>query len=222
MKTTLVFGALAASAGIALWWSPTGFAAPVKDTVYVARLHPINVKASGLEAGGEMRFTVHEDRLTIQGSVHGVPPTIEHWQHFHGFADGKQAACPLPAADVNGDGYIDIRETEPAMGVTMVPFNADPVRMDIPTHTYPHASAKGAFDYHKSVSLSALQTAFGKKFGGPIDLERRVVQVHGVVEMPVLPGSVASLGSIPSQVTIPLACGEIKRVEPGAGTATTR
>lgn len=160
-----------------------------------------------------MRFTVHEDSLTVKVSVHGVPPAIEHWQHFHGFTDGKPAACPTASADVNGDGYVDITETGPASGTTMVPFNGDPVSLEIPTDTYPHASAKGAFGYEKTVSLSALQTAFGKKFGGQIDLDHRVVQVHGVVEKLALPGSVASLGPIPSRVTIPLACGVIKRIK---------
>jgi hypothetical protein len=45
------------------------------------------------------------------------------------------------------------------------------------------------------------------------------VWVHGVVETAALPGSVASLGPIPSRVTIPLACGVIKRI--GAGTKAT-
>ncbi len=119
---------------------------------------------------------------------------------------------PLRAGSGTGP-YVDIKETEPTSGTTMVPFNADPVSLEIPTNTYPHATAKGAFEYEKTVPLSALQTAFGKKFGGRIDLEHRVVQVHGVVERPALPGSVASLGPIPSRVTIPLACGEIKRIQ---------
>lgn len=198
-------------AGVAATLSSPASAA---DAVYVAKLQPVNVKASGHPAGGEMRFTVHGDQLTIKVRVHGVPPNIEHWQHFHGFPDGKQATCPTMAADVNGDGYIDIRETEPTSGTTMVPFNADPVSLEIPTNTYPHASAKGAFEYEKTVSLSALQAAFGTKFDGhTIDLDHRVVQVHGVLEMPALPASVASLGTIPARVTLPLACGEIKRVK---------
>jgi hypothetical protein len=142
-----------------------------------------------------------------------VPPNIEHWQHFHGFADGHAAACPTAAADLNGDGYIDIHETEPAAGTTMVPFNDDPVAMDIPTHTYPHATADGSFVYEKTVSLAALQASFGKKFGASIDLDHRVVQVHGVFDRPALPATVASLGPIPSRVTIPLACGKIERVQ---------
>src|SRR5262249_27643041 len=117
------------------------------------------------------------------------------------------------AADTSRDGYVDIRETEPVMGTTMVPFNADPVGMDIPTHDYPRADAKGSYAYEKTVSLSALQRAFGGKFGGEIDLTKRVAQMHGIPETTTLPKTVASLGAIPSQVTIPLACGAIKRVK---------
>lgn len=183
------------------------------DAVYVAQFSPINQKASGMSAGGEMRFTVHGDSLTISARVHGVPPNVEHWQHFHGFPDGHQAYCATAAADTNHDGYIDIRETEPVMGTTMVPFNANPVGMDVPTHDYPRADAKGNYTYDKTVSLSALQRAFGAKFGGEMDLTKRVAVLHGVPESVALPKSVASLGPIPAHVTIPLACGPIKRIK---------
>jgi hypothetical protein len=214
---TLVIGTLCAGAAIAATFSISAAtaskAAAAPDAVFTATLHPVNVKASGMKAGGQMRFTVHGDQLTIKVHVDGVPANIEHWQHFHGFPDGKQATCPGAAADVNGDGYIDIRETEPTSGTTMVPFNADPVSLNIPADTYPHAGPKGSFDYEKTVSLSALQAAFGGKFDGhTIDLDHRVVQVHGVLEAPALPASVASLGTIPARVTLPLACGEIKRI----------
>lgn len=184
-----------------------------KDAVYVAQLSPINRKASGGSAMGEMRFTVHGDSLTINVHVRGVPPTIEHWQHFHGFPDGHQARCATVAADTSHDGYVDIRETEPVMGTTMVPFNADPVGMDIPTHDYPHADAQGTYVYEKTVSLSALQRAFGLKYGGEIDLTKRVAQVHGVPESVALPKTVASLGTLSSRITIPIACGAIKRIK---------
>ena len=185
---------------------------PAKDAVWVAQLQAINGKAWKTRAHGEVRFTAHADSLTIHVHMESMPPEIEHWQHFHGFPDGHQSVCPTIAADTSHDGLIDILETSPAAGTTMVPFNADPVGMDIPTHTYPHAGNTGSYDYTKTVSLSALQRAFGGVYtGGQIDLSRRVAMVHGVPESITLPATVSSLRPIPSRMTLPLACGPIRR-----------
>jgi hypothetical protein len=57
-----------------------------------------------------------------------------------------------------------------------------------------------------------LQEAFGKAFEGQkLDLDKRVVFLHGVPSDTKLPASVASLGPIPAQVTLPIACGKIAR-----------
>src|SRR5665213_3625073 len=94
----------------------------------------------------------------------GVAPDLAHLQHFHGFPDGHASVCPTSAQDKNGDGVIDLMETEATAGTTMVPFTADPVSMAIVVNTYPKASANGTYHYRKTVSLSALETAFGTKY----------------------------------------------------------
>lgn len=203
---------------------PTGAqaAAPkaVPATVYVAHLHELNSEITGSHPTGIAHFTVRGDKLTIRIVMQGVPPGIEHWQHLHGFTDGKAATCPTgraatEAADKNHDGIIDLIETEPDSGTTMVPFNAKPAAMDIPANTYPKASTRGTYTYKKMVSLKALQAAFAKAFNGAsLDLDKRVVYVHGVPADTKLPASVASLGTIPAQVTLPIACGKIERVSP--------
>jgi hypothetical protein len=183
-------------------------------TVYVAKLVPLNTAVTGKAAAGTVRFTVKGDSLTIATDATGLPKSITHWQHFHGFKDGRDASCPAQSADANGDGIIDLIETEPAAGTTMVPFIDDPVSMDVAHGTYPKASAGGALHYRKTVSLSALQEAFGKAFEGQkLDLDKRVVFLHGVPSDSKLPTSVASLGPIPAQVTLPIACGEITRAK---------
>jgi hypothetical protein len=183
-------------------------------TAYVAHLSALNSTVTGSKATGEARFTIKGDSLTIAVNASGLPKDIEHWQHFHGFTDGRQATCPAKAADVNGDGIIDVVETGAAAGTTMVPFSGDPVSMDVPHGSYPRASAKGTLQYKQTVSLSALQTAFAKTFDGQkLDLDRRVVFIHGVPAASKLPASVASLGPIPAQVTLPIACGKITRVK---------
>ena len=109
------------------------------NSVYVAQLHPMNVKATGHRTTGEARFTVKGDSLTISVKVKGAAPGITHWQHFHGFKDNRDAACATQAADANRDGIIDLIETEPASGTTMVPFIDDPVSMNVAEGTYPKA-----------------------------------------------------------------------------------
>ena len=184
------------------------------DAVYVARLAALNTTVTGSKAAGEATFTIEGDSLTIAVNASGVPKDIEHWQHFHGFTDGRAAACPASSADANHDGIIDVVETGAAAGTTMVPFSGDPVSMDVPHGTYPKASATGTLQYRETVSLSALEAAFAKAFDGQkLDLDRRVVFIHGVPAASKLQASVASLGPIPAQVTLPIACGKITRVK---------
>ena len=179
-------------------------------SVYVAQLHPMNAKVTGHRTTGEARFTVQGDSLTISVKVKGATPGITHWQHFHGFKDTRDATCATQVADKNRDGIIDLIETESASGTTMVPFIDDPVSMNVAEGTYPKASAAGTYEYRRTVSLEALSAAFGKAFdGSKLDLDRRVVLIHGTAN--TLPGSVASLGPIPAQVTLPIACGTIER-----------
>jgi hypothetical protein len=161
----------------------------------------------------EASFSIVGDQLTISVKAEGLPPNLVHWQHFHGFADNRAATCPSAAADVNGDGIIDLIETEPAAGTTMVPFTDDPVTMD--AHgAYPKASAARTYAYRRTVSLKELTAAFAKAFNDQtLDLDRRVVFIHGVVATSKLPASVASLGPIPAHITSPIACGRIERAK---------
>lgn len=189
----------------------TGTAAPMR-AVYVAHLHAMNTGAAKTSTTGTARFAVNGDKLTIDIRVHGAPPDTVHWQHFHGFKDGQPAACAGTDADANHDGIVDLIETGKASGTTMVPFDSDPSAMDIAHGNYPKADAHGDYHYHATVSLKALQAAFGKAFPGQqLGLDKRVVYIHGVPADTRLPSSVASLGPIPAQVTLPIACGKIER-----------
>ena len=199
----------AAAAGLP---AVAGAQADQSSAFYVAHLSGLNMAVTKAKTVGEATFTIKGDNLTIAVNASGLPKDIEHWQHFHGFTDGRTAACPAPSADANGDGVIDVVETGKAAGTTMVPFSGDPASMDVPHGTYPKASAAGTLHYRQTVSLSALQAAFAKAFDGQkLDLDRRVVFIHGIPAASTLKSSVASLGPIPAQVTLPIACGKITR-----------
>lgn len=179
---------------------------------YVARLQPMNTAVTQTAASGTARFTVDGDRLTIDIQAQGTPANTVHWQHFHGLTGPGQASCATAAADANGDGIVDLIETGPASGTTMVPFTQDPAGMDVAHGQYPSAGADGRYHYRQVVSLKALSTAFAKAFPGQaLDLDRRVVLIHGVPASTVLPASVQSLGPIPATTTLPIACGQIVR-----------
>ena len=133
----------------------------------------------------------------------------------HGFKTGNAGECATEAADTNGDGFVDLIETEPASGTTMVPFDNMPAAMDIAHGTYPKADAERNYKYEKVVSLKALDAAFAKAFDGQkLDLDKRVVIIHGVPADTKLPATVQSLGPIPAQVTLPIDCDKIERVDP--------
>lgn len=181
--------------------------------VYIAHLAPMNVAVVGGKTTGEARFEIRGVDLVIDIKVRGAPPDITHWQHFHGFKDGRAATCPDPSADKNGDGIVDLIETEPASGTTMVPFDDAPAKMDVAHGIYPKASADGSYTYHEVVPLKDLRASFAKAFGTRrIALDKRVVYIHGVPADTRLPTTVASLGPIPAHVTLPIACGRIERV----------
>ena len=183
------------------------------NTVYVAHLHPLNSGITGLRTTGEATFAIVGDTLTISITALGVPPSLVHWQHFHGFVNDRAATYPTKATDANHDDIIDLTETEPMSGTTMVPFIEDPVTMDVAHGVYPKASASGAYNYQQTVSLKALEAAFAKAFEDPnLVLDRRVVFIHGILPSSTLPASVASLGPIPAHVTLPIACGTIEKV----------
>ena len=144
----------------------------------------------------------------------GLPPNMMHLQHFHGFPDGKAASCPTGAADTNGDGYIDLVETEPFAGTTMMPFHAHPVTLEIANDSYPVADKNGVSHYTDTVSVADLDAALKAKFKAPsLALDKRVIFIHGVANSPALPASVKSLPGVPANVTIPIACGKIEAVK---------
>ncbi len=125
------------------------------------------------------------DTLSVKVVAHGLTPEQMHMQHIHGFTqDGvavQDATCPTPAADVNGDGLVDLPEGLPFYG---------PVQRALTP--YPMADADGDVVYMATFSGADLAS---------VDLDHLTdytVVLHG---MDVGGAYVASL---------PVACGPIE------------
>ncbi|MGV0168233.1 hypothetical protein ACRYI5_06470 [Furfurilactobacillus sp. WILCCON 0119] len=181
---------------------------------FEADITPLNAEKIGTAAHGKATFTVEDDTLTIAITMDDTPANTQHWEHFHGFEDGQDAAVATQAQDVNGDGYVDLIETGVVSGTTMVPFNDAPETMNIPTDTYPVSDAHGHFDYVQKVPLAAINQQFSDVFKDQtLALDKRVVYIHGVPDTLALPASVAgAVGDYDAHVTLPIAVGKIRRV----------
>lgn len=181
--------------------------------VYEANLKPLNTGVTGMKAAGKARFVISHDTMTVIINVDNVPPGISHEQHIHGFNVNKTATCPAGSADINGDGIEDIVETEIISGMTMVPFNDHPIKIHGYGSRFPVAGSDSSYHYEVKISMGKLETAFIQAFGHTgLNLEQRVIYIHGVPDSTDLPESVKSIGNLPPQVTLPIACGDIEKV----------
>nr|WP_203642415.1 hypothetical protein [Levilactobacillus lanxiensis] len=71
--------------------------------IYQATIVPLNEQVIGTAAHGTALFTINGDTLTINIEMFDTPANLQHWEHFHGFPDGKAADIATSAQDVNHD-----------------------------------------------------------------------------------------------------------------------
>ena len=185
--------------------------------VYIADLQPLNPHVGYRAVKGQARFQIINGEFVAADDATGAQPGMIHPQHIH-----AAAACPPPSADVNGDGFIDVIEGVPFYGPILVPLDSDLSSQAAGTFPSVHNHG-GALQYRQRTGLSAMLSdlnapdpdpsdAVVKLGGSPLDLAGRHVVLHGVALDTPLPATVASLAGLPAQLTLPIACGEISRV----------
>lgn len=191
-----------------------------EGALYVAELHPLNASVQNeLDpdpatpkgvASGKAYFRVVNGMLTAAVDAKGTEPAEGafpdgiHPQHIHA-AD----RCPSASADTNGDGIVDVIEGLPFYGPILVPLDGDISNTTSEIPTFPFGMGdKGTYHYEASTTLSTLEAALAE----PLNLPSRHVVLHGVDLATPLPSSVQSLPGLPAQITLPIACGEIREV----------
>ena len=100
------------------------------------------------------------NKLTVKIEASGLEENKIHPQHIHGFKrDNRNSTCPTMAADVNGDGLVDLAEGLPSYG---------PVLLDLaPT---PIADEEGNITYMQTFEIS-------KEL---LPLQNRAIVLHGL------------------------------------------
>lgn len=171
--------------------------------VYKVTFKSLNADAGYRTVKGNANLRINNDRLTVQVNANGLQPGMLHPQHIH-----AAGSCPSTSADTNNDGFIDVVEGVPSYGGIFVPLDADLADLSFQT-SFPNPSNKaGAITYKESVSVSELESATGEA----LNLEGRHLVLHGVSPDADLPESVQSLGGLPANLTLPVACGEVVKV----------
>lgn len=184
------------------------------STVYRAELRSLNDSIAGMSANGMATIRIKGDTMFINVMASGLEPGMMHLQHYHGYPDGQDATCASMDQDTNGDGIVDLIETREVSDITLVPFNDNPAELELTAQSYPEASDQGTITYNDTVLISELRPALQQKFGiDSLQLENRVVYLHGISQDTQLPESVQSLPDVPAHVTLPVACGKLEKVD---------
>lgn len=181
------------------------------DAEYVAVLRPLNAEMNRRGVTGKAEIIVSGGDapvISFDLDARGLAPGITHIQHVHA-AD----ACPTSADDTNRDGVVDLVEGVPVYGGILINLDDD---LSVQGGTFPMADRRGKVDYYEAVGAGALIADIRSAGAlGPdenLNLDGRHIVVHGVAADTELPPTVQSIGSIPAQVTLPVACGEIRLV----------
>lgn len=167
-------------------------------------------------ASGTATFSLTGDALTVTVDAAGADTSTTIRQHVH-----VNGACPTQAADTNADGFIDGVEAGAVVGLVLVPLDGDISTQSAGATGFPVSDATGAYEWADTVSFSTLisdltaadpdpNDQLAKLTGTDIELDTRVVQLHGVADTLALPGTVAALPGLTPQQSLPIACGAIE------------
>ncbi|PZX18366.1 Ca2+-binding RTX toxin-like protein [Palleronia aestuarii] len=176
------------------------------DAVYSADFTALN--DSGVEGSAILALTTEADgsrRLAVSIFADGLAPNRVHVQHIHGTFDGQgnptDATTPLPSADTDGDGFVELAEGARSYGGILLPLT-------FPAGAMPTANLNGTVEFVQNYDIS-------EDLDDLTPLEFREVVLHGLFV-----GGNAGAGTggeVNGQTgykpTLPVAAGEIVEID---------
>lgn len=197
--------------------SPRVLEAEAEGT-YVADLEPMN---NGVGGALSAIASITKEGSKIIGYVrlNGGYPRTSHQQRVH-----VGTSCPTMAQDTNGDGYVDVNEAYAHVGKILFPLDADISSQERGSSLWPMGDIYGYYHWERATSydrfISDLREADLSgdsdyaKLGadGDLNLDGRVVMIHGTAEISNLPDSVGTRGRLRNFQVIPIACGKFRKI----------
>ncbi|MFL5786060.1 MAG: hypothetical protein ACJ76H_15690 [Bacteriovoracaceae bacterium] len=205
------------------------------DGTYVSNLDTMNNGVGGA-ISAIASFNKEGDRLMAFLRFNGGYPGIAHQQRVH-----VGTRCPTMADDTNGDGYVDINEAYAVVGKILFPLDADISGQERGSSLWPAGDIYGSYQWERATSYSRFISDLREpdlneendfaKLGpnGDLNLDGRVVMVHGTNALSNLPDTVGTHGRLSNIQVMPIACGVIRKVttfpgqvldDPSLGVAT--
>jgi hypothetical protein len=205
-------GAAAAAVALPIVGAAAASAQPPASPVIV-ELAPIN----GSTAAGLATLTPTADgSLRVQIQSTGMVPNAPHIEHIHSMLGGRDASCPAPYADNNGDGYISTTEGLPFYGPAQVALTTSGdtgPRSGLAFDRFPTADANGNLSYERTIPADQLPDDLINQ------LSHVVVAQHGIdvdnsggynTDSPIGESNFAAiqgLRNVPAETTLPADCG---------------
>ena len=185
---------------------------------YLAVFNTINLKVTG-KLTGAFTFSREKEVDELVGDVRltNAGPNLLHSQYVR-----LGSRCPIPEDDTNKDGHIDAAEGEAVYGKVFFPLDGDLTSQSSHDGEFPVGDVYGNYIYSKvtlfSTFISDMRSAQANdgyhklKDREPLNIEGKVVVVHGVDMAAELPATVGTINRIVPYQTLPIACGVIKKV----------
>jgi hypothetical protein len=188
------------------------------DGQYLAIFETINPQITS-KITGAFTFSREKDIDEVVGDIRltNAGPALLHAQNVR-----LGTRCPIATDDTNGDGIIDAKEGEAVYGKIYFPLDGDLASASSHDGEFPVGDVYGNYIWARVTKftkfISDLRSAdnsdgyFKLAAKEPMDLEGRVVVIHGVDAAAGLPATVGSVGRSAAHQALPIACGVIGKV----------
>ena len=166
---------------------------------------------------GWVSLSIEDYQFWARVKVLGPNTKDMHAQYIH-----LKGTCPLMTDDTNHDGYLDFMEAYKVAGPILLPLDSNLNSQMFGLNEFPTMRSKNDFYYYSEACNAErmimdlrrhdyYETDMISKLGSrdKLNLQKRIIMIYGVAQDRVLPSTVSSFDGYPSQVSLPIACGEI-------------
>jgi hypothetical protein len=184
--------------------------------MFTTNLIPLN--HSGISGKATLSLNKSANTLTVNIHATGLEAGMPHAQHIHGLFDSNgnvaDSTNPTLANDTDGDGFIELKEAQPAYGPILVALTSPPGGNPITGPGFPTAP-NGTENFTQTYDLSSAST-FNDNYSASdlFPLTDREIVIHG---MSLAAGQGADGGEADGTAgykgVLPVASGEIVRAQ---------